>query len=184
MYAISSALYLVASCSAFPACQSTPIRGALRTAVRRRIYYSAIQRSEIWDRWQAGESMSSIGRRFDWESSSVFSVISPTGGIRPPDRHRAKQALALSEREEVSRLLSMRSSLWSIARHLGRSVSNVSREVSRNGGADRYRAARSDQAAWDRATRSQGSSMKIWGHLLFDDLVSDEWGVPNPSPAH
>ena len=31
---------------------------------RRRIYYSAVQRSEIWDRWQAGESMSSIGRRF------------------------------------------------------------------------------------------------------------------------
>jgi hypothetical protein len=32
---------------------------------RRRIYYSAAQRSEIWDRWQAGEAMSSIGRRFD-----------------------------------------------------------------------------------------------------------------------
>src|ERR1700681_911364 len=52
---------------------------------RRRIYYAAVQRSEIWDRWQAGESMSSIGRRFDRESSSVFSVISPTGGIRPPE---------------------------------------------------------------------------------------------------
>jgi hypothetical protein len=38
----------------------------------------------------AGRAMSSIGRRFDRESSSVFSVISPTGGIRPPDRHRAK----------------------------------------------------------------------------------------------
>jgi hypothetical protein len=44
---------------------------------RRRIYYSAAQRSEIWDRWQAGEPMSSIGRLFDRESSSVFSVISP-----------------------------------------------------------------------------------------------------------
>jgi hypothetical protein len=50
---------------------------------RRRICYSAAQRSEIWDRWQAGEPMSSIGRRFDRESSSIFSVISPTGGIRP-----------------------------------------------------------------------------------------------------
>ncbi|WP_156041971.1 helix-turn-helix domain-containing protein, partial [Bradyrhizobium sp. URHD0069] len=87
---------------------------------RRRIYYSTAQRSEIWDRWQAGEPMSSIGRRFDRESSSVFSVISPTGGIRPPDRHRAKQALGLSEREEISRWLSMRCSLRSIARHLGR----------------------------------------------------------------
>ncbi len=120
---------------------------------RRRIYYSAAQRSEIWDRWQAGEPMSSIGRRFDRESSSVFSVISPTGGIRPPDRHRAKQVLSLSEREEISRWLSMRCSLRSIARHLGRSPSTISREVQRNGGADRYRAAGSDQAAWDRARR-------------------------------
>lgn len=50
---------------------------------RRRIYCSAKQRAEIWDRWQRGESMSSIGVVFDWQSSSVFSVISPTGGIRP-----------------------------------------------------------------------------------------------------
>ena len=55
---------------------------------QRRIYYSAAlrpsgpaaqrpsgpaaQRSEIWDRWQAGEPMSSIGRRFDRESSSLL----------------------------------------------------------------------------------------------------------------
>src|SRR3546814_7215988 len=36
---------------------------------RQRIYYTAAQRSEIWDRWQRGESMSSIGRGFDRESS-------------------------------------------------------------------------------------------------------------------
>ena len=48
---------------------------------RRCIYYSTAQRAEIWDRWQRGELMSSIGRRFDRESSSVFSVIPPTGGI-------------------------------------------------------------------------------------------------------
>jgi DNA-binding CsgD family transcriptional regulator len=100
---------------------------------RRRIYYSAAQRSEIWDRWQAGESMSSIGRRFDRESSSVFSVISPTGGIRPPVRHRPKQALTLFEREEISRGLSTQCSLRSIARQLGRSASTISREVSRIG---------------------------------------------------
>jgi len=119
----------------------------------RRIYYSSAQRSEIWDRWQAGESMSSIGRRFDRESSSVFSVISPTGGIRPSVRQRRKQALSLSEREEISRGLSTQCSLRSIARQLGRSASTISREVSRNGGLHHYRAARSDQAAWDRALR-------------------------------
>lgn len=38
---------------------------------RRRIYYSVAQRPDIWGRWQAGEAMSSIGRRCDQESSSV-----------------------------------------------------------------------------------------------------------------
>ncbi len=120
---------------------------------RRRIYYSAVQRAEIWDRWQRGESMSSIGRRFDRESSSVFSVISPTGGIRPADRKRGRLALSLSEREEISRGLSVQHSLRAIARRLGRAPSTISREVRRNGGFDRYRAAASDQAAWDRALR-------------------------------
>ncbi len=120
---------------------------------RRRIYYTASQRAEIWDRWQRGESMSSIGRRFDRESSSVFSVISPTGGIRPADRKRGSRALSLAEREEISRGLSVGEPLRAIARRLGRSPSTISREVRRNGGAARYRATASDQAAWDRALR-------------------------------
>ncbi len=49
--------------------------------------------------------------------------------------------------------VSTQCSLWLIARRLGRSASTISREVSRNGGAARYRSARSDQAAWDRALR-------------------------------
>ena len=120
---------------------------------RRRIYYSSAQRAEIWDRWQRGESMSSIGRRFDRESSSVFSVISPSGGIRPPERKRGRQALSLAEREEISRGLSAGVALRSIARGLARAPSTISREIRRNGGPGRYRAAASDQAAWDRGLR-------------------------------
>jgi IS30 family transposase len=122
-------------------------------AYRRRIYYSAAQRADIWDRWQRGESMSSIGRLFDRNSSSVFSVISPTGGIRPAERTRGKQALSLAEREEVSRGLSSKQSLRSIARQLGRAPSTISREIKRNGGTADYRAAVADQSAWDRALR-------------------------------
>jgi DNA-binding CsgD family transcriptional regulator len=107
---------------------------------RTRIYYSAEQRAEIWDRWQRGESMRSIGRVFDRQSSSVFSVISPTGGIRPPERKRGRSALSLSEREEISRGLSTKQSLRVIARQLGRAPSTISREVRRNGGRARYRA--------------------------------------------
>ena len=97
--------------------------------------------------------MSSIGRRFDRASSSVFSVISPTGGIRPADRKRGSRALSLAEREEISRGLSVSEPLRAIARRLGRSPSTISREVRRNGGGARYRATASDQAAWDRALR-------------------------------
>ncbi|MCP8893253.1 IS30 family transposase, partial [Sphingomonas faeni] len=120
---------------------------------RQRIYYSAAQRSEIWDRWQRGESMSSIGRRFDRQSSSIFSVLSPSGGIRPAERRRSGRSLSLSEREEISRGLVAGRSLRAIAAQLGRAPSTISREVGRGGGLDRYRGTVSDQAAWDRALR-------------------------------
>ena len=120
---------------------------------RQRIYYSAAQRSEIWDRWQRGESMSSIARRFDRQSSSIFSVLSPSGGIRPAERRRSGRSLSLSEREEISRGLVAGRSLRAVAAQLGRAPSTISREVGRGGGRDRYRGTVSDQAAWDRALR-------------------------------
>ena len=143
---------------------------------RKRIYYSAAQRAEIWDRWRRGESMISIGRRFDRESSSVFSVLSPTGGIRPPERRRAARALSLAEREEVSRGLVAGHSLRAIAVQLGRAPSTISREVGRNGGRDRYRATLSDQAAWDRALRPK--SCKLACHPRLRRTVSGGGGRP------
>ena len=137
---------------------------------RRRIYYSAEQRAEIWDRWQRGESMSSIGRVFDRQSSSVFSVISPTGGIRPPDRRRGRSALSLSEREEISRGLSTKQSLRAIARQLRRAPSTISREVQRNGGLAGYRATASDNSAWDRALRPK--MCKLACHPMLARAVS------------
>ncbi len=120
---------------------------------RRRIFFTDKQKSEIWDRWQRGESMSSIGRLFERASSSIYPLLERTGGIRPPDRTRSKLALTLAEREEISRGLRAQQSLRSIARALRRSASTISREVRRNGGVKNYRAAQSDTAAWDRAHR-------------------------------
>jgi IS30 family transposase len=132
---------------------------------RRRIYYNSAQRAEIWDRWQRGESMSSIGRVFDRESGSVFSVISPTGGIRPPDRKRRPSALSHIEREEISHGLSIKQSLRTIARHLKRAPSTISREVNRNGGTKNYRATISDEAAWDRALRPKMCKLACYPSL-------------------
>ena len=122
-------------------------------AYRRRIFFTDKQKSEIWDRWQRGESMSSIGRGFDRASSSIYPLLARTGGIRPPERSRSRLALTLTEREEISRGLHAKMSLRSIARALKRSASTISREVRRNGGAQLYRAAQSDEAAWTRAHR-------------------------------
>jgi IS30 family transposase len=120
---------------------------------RTRIKYTAAQKANIWDRWQRGESLTSIGRLFDRPSSSIFNMLSPTGGIRPPPRQRSHLALTLAEREEISRGLARCLSLRTIATQLGRSPSTISRELHRNGGTEDYRAVKADQAAWDRARR-------------------------------
>ena len=122
-------------------------------ANRPRIKYTTEQKNEIWDRWQRGESQSSIGRLFQRESSSIFSLLSPSGGIRPAPRTRSRLALTLSEREEISRGIVRQLSLRTIASQLDRSPSTISREIKRNGGYDHYRATQADQAAWDRACR-------------------------------
>ena len=120
---------------------------------RQRTFYSDEQKWEMWDRWQRGDAMSSIGRCFDRASSSIFPHLAVTGGIRPPDRRRSRFALTLIEREEISRGLAAKSSLRAIARILKRSPSTISREVHRNGGRKAYRAAHSDWRAWDCAKR-------------------------------
>jgi transposase, IS30 family len=122
-------------------------------AYRTRINYSVEQKSEMWDRWQRGESLKAIGRIFDRPSSSIFGQLSPTGGIRPPVQHRSRLALTLSEREEISRGLATQQSLRTIAKQLGRSPSTISREIHRNLGYDNYRATQADQAAWGKAHR-------------------------------
>lgn len=102
---------------------------------RHRIYFTDKQKADIRDRWERSESMSSIGRLFERNSSSIFPVLAPTGCIRPPVRKRSRLALSLAEREEISRGLRIGSSLRSIARSLKRAPSMISREVARNGGA-------------------------------------------------
>ena len=101
---------------------------------RQRTFYTDAQKSEMWDRWQREESLSSIGRGFNRASSSIYPLLARTGGIRPAKRVRSRLALTLIEREEISRGLRGEMSLRSIARSLKRPASTISREVRRNGG--------------------------------------------------
>jgi len=102
----------------------------------------------MWDRWQRGESLNAIGRAFGKPSSSIYFQVAPYGGIRPAPRRRSRLALTPWEREEISRGIVVHESVRSIAKLLGRSPSTVSREISRNGGYDRYSASMADEAAW------------------------------------
>jgi len=122
---------------------------------------SSAQKTELWDRWQRGESLKAIGRAFGKPSSSIYFLVSPHGGIRPVERRRSRMALTLSEREEISRGIVAQRSIRSIARMLGRSPSTVSREIGRNGGYRRYRAAPADAQAWARARRPKQCKLAL-----------------------
>ena len=119
------------------------------------IHYTETDKAMMWDRWQKGESLQSIAQLFDRNHSSIATVLSRTGGIRPPERGRSRLALTLAEREEISRGLVTGHSVRAIAASLERSPSTVSREIRRNGGQRCYRANMADEAAWERAHRPQ-----------------------------
>jgi DNA-binding CsgD family transcriptional regulator len=96
--------------------------------------FTAAEKTELWDRWKRGESLKTIGRAFGKQSSSIYFLVAPHGGIRPAQRCRSRLALTFAEREVISRGVTAHQSARSIARLLGRSPSTVSREMSRNGG--------------------------------------------------
>jgi len=79
--------------------------------------------------------------------------VARRGGIAPPPRTRARRALSVAEREEISRGLAGHLTIRGIARTLGRPPSTISREIARNGGRRQYRATAADAAAWRRAER-------------------------------
>ena len=63
--------------------------------------FTAAEKTELWDRWQRGESLKEIGRAFGKPSSSIHFQVSPHGGIRPAPRRRSRLSLTLSEREDI-----------------------------------------------------------------------------------
>jgi len=139
-------------------------------AYRTRINYTPEQKAEMWDRWQRGESLNAIGRVFDRPSSSIFNQLAPTGGIRPSPRKRSRLALTLAEREEISRGIAGNLSLRDIATKLGRSPSTISRELTRNGGLEQYRANKADEDAWNRSHRPK--LCKLAGNAKLRRIVA------------
>ena len=48
--------------------------------------FTAAEKTELWDRWKRGESLKAIGRAFGKQSSSIYFLVAPHGGIRPAER--------------------------------------------------------------------------------------------------
>src|SRR5947207_15927876 len=103
--------------------------------------FTAAERAELWEGWKSGLSLVDIGRGLGRRACSVLNVIRSTGGYAPRARRRPARTLQAAEREEISRGMAAHLSIRDIARKLDRCASTISREVSRNGGQQAYRAA-------------------------------------------
>ena len=139
---------------------------------RPRIYYTASQKALMWERWKKGDSLQMIAQLFGRNHSSVQGILAETGGIRPAPRCRSRLALTLAEREEISRYVVAGHSVRSIARHLDRAPSTISREIKRNGGQEKYRANLADQCAWDRARRPK--PCKLTENRILANMVANK----------
>ena len=136
--------------------------------VTSRIWFTATQKAELWERWKSGLSVAAISRALDRRNKTgVLRIVTLHGGIAPARRRRALAALRLEEREEISRGIAAGQSIRQIAHGLGRAPSTVSREIGRNGGSQRYRANRADRSAWERALRPKPCRLALHRELRW-----------------
>src|SRR5260370_4783959 len=133
---------------------------------------SAAQRTDVWRRWKAGESLHRVGRGCDRPHPSIHCLLSHRGGIVPAVRRRSVLALTVMEREDISRGLASGSSLRDIAKRLERAASTVSREVARHGGRPEDRANDAEQRAWDSTLRPKRCLLAI--HVELQEVVASK----------
>ena len=135
------------------------------------------QKHELWGRWKAGQSLSDIGRSLGKHAGSIFGILHSRGGIAPPARRRSARSLSMREREEISRGLISGLSLRMLAVQLGRAPSTISREVKRNNGRRKYRAANADDRAWQSACRPKPCRLAINRALqmVVAQKLNDNW---------
>jgi hypothetical protein len=87
----------------------------------KRFGLSAAQKSDVWRRWKAGQTLHEIGRVFGKEHSSIRCLVSRHGGVC------SGGPAALAPEGSLPG-----SSIREIARRLDRVASTVSREVARH----------------------------------------------------
>src|SRR6202049_1996657 len=138
----------------------------------RRVKLSANQRTDMWSRWKAGQSLHEIGRAFGKDHVSIQFMLSQHGGIVPAARRRSLLRLTLAEREDISRGIACGSSIRDIAQGRQRVASAVSGEVARHGGRPQYRANEADHQAWESALRPKVCLLAI--HVKLQKIVASK----------
>lgn len=114
---------------------------------------TAEEKRQMWARWKQGDSCAAIAGLLDRRRSTVWNVLSESGGVQPRQVKRASSHLSPREREEISRGLAAGLKNAEIARRLGRPRCTVGREIARNGGRQAYRAEAAEQRCVEQARR-------------------------------
>jgi len=136
--------------------------------VTSRIWFTAAQKAELWERWKNGQSAAAISRALVRKNKTgVERIVVLHGGIGPAPRRRALAALRFEEREEISRGIAVGRSIRQIAQGLGRAPSTVSREIRRDGGSQAYRANRADRRARERALSPKPCRLALYSELRW-----------------
>ncbi|MFB8039134.1 transposase [Streptomyces sp. NPDC056004] len=141
--------------------------------------FSLAQQDEIWRRWREGQSFSLIGRALGAPMQQARRFLYRSGGVRLTPQTRSERHLSGSEREEISRGIAAGGSARQLTKRLGRSPSAVSREIARNGGRDRYRAASADAVAYERGRRPKQT--KLAQRPALRALAEAKPGLPSRS---
>ena len=84
--------------------------------MQKRWKLSSAERADMWKRWRTGQSLNAIGRALGKSDVVIQFLLARHGGIAPRVRRRPPAALALAEREGISRGIASGQSLRAIGR--------------------------------------------------------------------
>ena len=121
----------------------------------------------FWAALQAGEFLTDAAAVAQTHRHRGLAWLREAGGVRPRrGRDLQGRYLVFGEREEIALGLARGESMRQIAARLGRSVSTISREVTRNrDGQGRYRASAAQVQAYQRASRPKPAKLAVNGAL-------------------
>jgi len=131
----------------------------------------------LWEERRRGAAGWEIADALGTVPAVVNVLIVRRGGVAPAARHRARTALTVTEREEISRGIAAAEGVRTIARRLGRDPGTISRELRRNGGRGHYRAHRADRRAWAQGRRPKRCRLAQWPRLcgVVTAKLGEQW---------